>query len=70
MITIAQAAAIAAAHPQHKPGEQAIRRAAAAGIIRAEKFGRQWALDEQSLRAWLDDPRAHRPGRKPGGEGR
>jgi hypothetical protein len=40
-----------------------VARLARTHVIRARKFGRDWIIDEQTLRAYLDQPR--KPGPKP-----
>lgn len=42
-----------------------LRRAIQRGNLKATKLGKTWLVAENDLKRWLDNPQAHKTGKKP-----
>ena len=57
LISVAEAAKRYPLSPEH------LRRLVRTGVVKGQRFGQSWAIDERSLQSYISKER--RPGRKP-----
>lgn len=44
--------------------DRAIRKAITRGALKAKQFGKTYVIEPKEFQRWLDDPAAHKTGRK------